>query len=56
MKQKLPTRRMRERPDLDQLKRRAKKLLQEFVAGNAGTASKNTTALRTSSRVGLPGD
>src|SRR5690349_5094838 len=33
MKQKLPTRRMREHPDLEQLKRQAKELLQSFLAG-----------------------
>jgi hypothetical protein len=35
MKQKLPTRRMREHPDLEQLKRQAKELLREFAAGEA---------------------
>ena len=35
MKQKLPTRRMRERPDLEQLKRQAKELLNGFADGNA---------------------
>jgi ankyrin repeat protein len=35
VKQKLPTRRMREHPDLDQLKRQAKELLRGFAAGEA---------------------
>ena len=35
MKLKLPTRRMRERPDLEQLKRQAKQLLRRLVAGEA---------------------
>ncbi|MCW5981564.1 MAG: ankyrin repeat domain-containing protein [Bryobacteraceae bacterium] len=35
MKQKLPTRRMRQRPDLEQLKRQAKQLLKAFQAGDA---------------------
>ena len=35
MKQKLPTRRMREHPDLDQLKRQAKQLLNGFKAGDS---------------------
>jgi len=39
MKQNLPTRRMREHPDLEQLKRQAKELLQGFVAGEAEAAA-----------------
>lgn len=39
MKQKLPTRRMREQPDLEQLKRQAKELLIGFRAGDASAAS-----------------
>ena len=39
MKQNLPTRRMREQPDLEQLKRQAKELLQRFAAGHAGAAA-----------------
>ncbi len=35
MKQKLPTRRMREHPDLEQLKHQAKELLRGFSAGDA---------------------
>jgi hypothetical protein len=35
VKQKLPTRRMREHPDLEQLKRQAKELLRGFIAGEA---------------------
>ncbi len=35
MKQKLPTRRMRQHPDLEQLKRQAKELQQGFLAGEA---------------------
>lgn len=35
MKQNLPSRRMREHPDLEQLKRQAKELLSDFVAGDA---------------------
>src|SRR5215468_1069503 len=34
MKQKLPTRRMRQHPDLEQLKRQAKELLTAFKAGD----------------------
>lgn len=39
MKQKLPTRRMREHPDLEQLKRQAKELLNGFAKGNVTAAS-----------------
>src|ERR1700722_10115620 len=39
VKQKLPTRRMREHPDLEQLKRQAKELLRRFVAGEAEAAA-----------------
>ena len=35
MKRNVPTRRMRQHPDLEQLKRQAKELLQAFVAGEA---------------------
>ena len=35
MKEKLPTRRMRQHPDLEQLKRQAKDLLRRFHAGEA---------------------
>src|SRR6185295_6765604 len=35
VKQKLPTHRMREHPDLEQLKRRAKELLRRFASGEA---------------------
>src|SRR5579872_578350 len=35
VKQKLPTRRMREQPDLEQLKRQAKQLLSAFRAGDS---------------------
>ena len=35
MKPKLPTRRMREHPDLEQLKHQAKELLRGFAAGDA---------------------
>jgi hypothetical protein len=39
VKQNLPTRRMRQRPDLEQLKRQAKELLRGFVAGEAEAAA-----------------
>ncbi len=39
MKQKLPTRRMREHPDLEQLKRQAKELLRGFAAGEAAAVA-----------------
>jgi len=39
VKQKLPTRRMREQPDLEQLKRQAKELLNDFVKGNDTAAA-----------------
>jgi len=39
VKQTLPTRRMREHPDLEQLKRQAKKLLRGFMAGEAEAAA-----------------
>ncbi|MCU1272828.1 MAG: Ankyrin [Bryobacterales bacterium] len=39
MKQSLPTRRIREHPDLDQLKRQAKELLHAFLAGEAEAAA-----------------
>jgi hypothetical protein len=35
MKRKVPTRRMRQHPDLEQLKRQAKELLQAFAAGDS---------------------
>ena len=35
MTQKVPSRRMRDNPDLEQLKRQAKELLRGFAAGNA---------------------
>ena len=34
MNRSLPTRTLREHPDLDQLKRQAKELLQAFIAGD----------------------
>ena len=39
MKQKLPTRRMREHPDLEQLKRQAKELLRGFAAAEAAAVA-----------------
>lgn len=39
MKRKLPTRRMREHPDLEQLKRQAKELLRQFAAGETEAAA-----------------
>ena len=39
MKQKLPTRRMRAHPDLEQLKRQAKELLRGFIGGEAGSVA-----------------
>jgi hypothetical protein len=39
VKQNLPTRRMREHPDLEQLKRQAKELLRAFAAGDAEAAA-----------------
>ena len=39
MKQNVPTRRMREHPDLEQLKRQAKELLRAFAAGDAEAAA-----------------
>jgi len=39
VKQKLPTRRMREHPDLEQLKRQAKELLRDFVEGEAAAVA-----------------
>lgn len=39
MRQKSPTRRMREHPDLEQLKRQAKELLGRFIAGEAEAAA-----------------
>ena len=39
MKNNLPTRTLREKPDLDQLKRQAKELLQAFTAGEADTVA-----------------
>ena len=39
MKQNLPTRQMRQRPDLEQLKRQAKELLRDLVAGEAEAAA-----------------
>jgi ankyrin repeat protein len=39
VKPKLPTRRMREHPDLEQLKRQAKELLQAFQAGDSAAAA-----------------
>jgi len=39
VKQNVPTRRMREHPDLEQLKRQAKELLRAFAAGDAETVA-----------------
>ncbi|HUQ95198.1 MAG TPA: hypothetical protein VM120_26210 [Bryobacteraceae bacterium] len=39
MKQKLPDRRMREHPDLEQLKRQAKELLNAFAKGDASATA-----------------
>ena len=39
MKRNVPTRRMRQHPDLEQLKRQAKELLQAFVAGEPHAAA-----------------
>ena len=39
MPRTLPTRRMSEHPDLAQLKRQAKELLQAFLAGETGAAT-----------------
>ena len=39
MRQNPPTRKLREHPDLDQLRRQAKELLQAFLAGEAGAAA-----------------
>jgi hypothetical protein len=39
MKQKLPTRRMREHPDLEQLKRQAKELVRGFAEGEAAAVA-----------------
>lgn len=39
MKQRLPTRRMREHPDLEQLKRQAKELLRGFAAGHTNAVA-----------------
>ncbi len=41
----LPTRRLRERPDLDQLKRQAKELLDGFTAGDAASVAEVRGAL-----------
>lgn len=40
MKQKLPTRRMREQPDLEQLKRQARQLFTDFKAGDSAAVDK----------------
>lgn len=47
MKQKLPTRRMREHPDLEQLKRQAKKLLRGFAGGEADATTEVNAHYRT---------
>lgn len=39
MKQKLPTRRLREHPNLEQLRRQAKELLSGFMKGDAAVAA-----------------
>ncbi|HEY3937495.1 MAG TPA: ankyrin repeat domain-containing protein [Bryobacteraceae bacterium] len=43
MKQKLPTRRMREHPDLEQLKRQAKQLFSAFKAGDSAAVDEVNT-------------
>lgn len=43
---KVPTRRMREHPDLEQLKRQAKELLRGFVAGEAAAVTEVNTHYR----------
>jgi ankyrin repeat protein len=45
----LPTRELREHPDLDQLKRQAKELLHAFVAGNAAAVAEVNTHYRDAS-------
>jgi ankyrin repeat protein len=47
VKQKLPTRRMREHPDLEQLKRQAKKLLRGFAGGEADATTEVNAHYRT---------
>src|SRR4029079_10431731 len=39
IRRSLPTRKLRERPDLDQLRRQAKELVEAFVAGEAGAVA-----------------
>jgi ankyrin repeat protein len=46
MTPKIPTRRMREHPDLEQLKRQAKELLRGFAAGDAGATAEVATHYR----------
>jgi ankyrin repeat protein len=46
MKRRLPTRRMREHPDLEQLKRQAKELLRKFLAREAAAVAEVNTHYR----------
>jgi ankyrin repeat protein len=46
MKRNVPTRRMRQHPDLEQLKRQAKELLQAFAAGDSHSAAEVTAHYR----------
>jgi hypothetical protein len=50
VKQNLPTRRMRQRPDFEQLKRQAKELLRDFVAGEAEAAAEVNAHYRAADR------
>ena len=53
MKKSLPSRTMREHPNLDRLKRQAKELLEAFTAGEQrGRGGKGRRALGEASRVG----
>ena len=51
MKRNVPTRRMRPHPDLEQLKRQAKELLQALVAGDANAVAEVNARLEGSGRV-----
>lgn len=51
MRKSLPTRALREHPDLNQLKRQAKELLADFIAGLAGAVTEVNSVPSVSRRI-----
>ncbi len=51
MRKSLPTRALREHPDLNQLKRQAKELLADFIAGQPGAVTEVNSVPSVSRRI-----